>query len=106
MQKDRYFLYNQDCLDLLRNIIEESIDLIVTDPPFGVNYKNSFYNDSEDFVKQESKKWLKEMYRVLKTNSHCYIFTGTKSLGFWLNNAEEAGFEFNNIINLQAYCNG
>lgn len=106
MQKDRYFLYNQDCLDLLPNIAEDSIDLIVIDPPFGVNYKNSFYNDSQDFVQQESKKWLKEMYRILKSNSHCYIFTGTKSLGFWLNNVKEIGFEFNNIINLPSYCNG
>ena len=106
MQKDRYFLYNQDCLDLLPNITEESIDLIVTDPPYGVNFKNEFYNDNADFVKTESKKWLKELFRVLKDGSHCYIFTGTKSLGFWLSNIEESGFEFKNIINVPSYCNG
>jgi DNA modification methylase len=77
-----------------------------SDLPYGVNFKNEFYNDNADFVKTESKKWLKELFRVLKHGSHCYIFAGTKSLGFWLNNIEQSGFTFNNILNLQAYCNG
>ncbi len=98
-------IFNGDCLELFTKIENNSIDTIVTDPPYGVNFKNDFYNDDKDFVKAESVKWLGEMFRVLKDGSHCYIFTGTKSLTFWLNNIENIGFEFKNIINVPAYCN-
>ena len=48
-----YHIYNKDCLDVLKNIPDNSIDLIVTDPPYGINFisnyrkekYNSIYND-------------------------------------------------------------
>ena len=95
-----------DCIDYLKNLHDGCVDCIISDPPYGVNFKNDFYNDNADFVKTESKKWLRELYRVLKEGSHCYLFTGTKSLNLWLTNIEESGFEFKNIINVPAYCNG
>ncbi len=97
---------NSDCLEYLSKIQDSSVDMIFTDPPYGVNYKNDIYNDNQDYVKEQSKIWLAEMYRVLKDTCHCYIFTGTKSLGFWLNNIEDSDFTFKNIINMQTYCNG
>lgn len=95
-----------DCLDYLKELPDRCVDCVVSDPPYGVNFKNDFYNDNADFVKTESKKWLREFYRVLKEGSHCYLFTGTKSLNSWLTNIEESGFEFKNIINVPAYCGG
>jgi DNA modification methylase len=97
---------NSDCLEYLSKIQDNSVDMIFTDPPYGVNYKNDIYNDNQDYVKEQSKIWLAEMYRVLKDTCHCYIFTGTKSLGFWLNNIEDSDFTFKNIINIKSYCNG
>ena len=95
-----------DCLEFLSKVENNSVDLILTDPPYGVNFKNDFYNDEKSFVREESKKWLTSLYNVLKEGCHCYIFTGTKSLVFWLNNIESSSFQFNNIVNLQSYCNG
>lgn len=106
MQEKINNIIHSDCLDYLTIIDNNTIDLILIDPPYGVNFKNNFYNDSADFVKEESKKWLKELYRVLKDNCHCYIFTGTKSLSLWLNNVENSDFQFNNILNVPACCNG
>lgn len=103
---DNTRIENINCLNFMSAIQNDSVDMIFTDPPYGVNYKNDIYNDDRNFVKQESKKWLAEMYRVLKDTSHCYIFTGTKSLSFWLSNIEESDFTFQNIINMQTYCNG
>jgi DNA modification methylase len=95
-----------DCLQYLKKLPDSSVDMILIDPPYGVNFKNDFYNDNADFVKTESIKWLQELFRVLKDNSHCYIFTGTKSLNLWLTNIENSGFEFKNIINVPSFCNG
>jgi len=106
MQEKINKIIHSDCIDYLANIENNTADMILIDPPYGVNFKNNFYNDSADFVKEESKKWLKELYRVLKDNCHCYIFTGTKSLSLWLNNIEDSDFQFNNILNIPTYCNG
>ncbi len=95
-----------DCLKYLKEVPDKTVSMILIDPPYGVNFKNDFYNDNADFVKNESIKWLQELFRVLQDGSHCYIFTGTKSLNLWLTNIEKSGFEFKNIINVPAYCNG
>lgn len=101
-------LYNDNCLKIMQDLVNvnKKVDCIITDPPYGVNFKNEIYNDSVDFVKKESSKWLDMMYQVLNDNSHCYIYTGTKSLCFWLNNIEKSPFIFKNIVHARAFCNG
>jgi site-specific DNA-methyltransferase (adenine-specific) len=34
-------IYNCDCLKGMKNISDESIDMIITDPPYGINYKSN-----------------------------------------------------------------
>jgi|11BtaG_2_1085332.scaffolds.fasta_scaffold00399_8 site-specific DNA-methyltransferase (adenine-specific) len=97
---------HQDCIKFTSSLEKESVNLIVTDPPYGVNFKTDIYNDSQDYITQQAPLWLNSMYNVLKDNSHCYIFTGTKSLRLWLNAIEDSDFIFQNIINLPSYCNG
>ncbi|AEA33602.1 DNA-methyltransferase [Hippea maritima] len=71
-------LYNADCLELLPCIPQESIDLILTDPPYGVgsnerngiNYKDEFYNVDEV---------SSFLYGSLKDNSRAYVFTAQKT---------------------------
>ncbi|QYC52156.1 DNA methylase [Staphylococcus phage vB_Sau-RP15] len=33
-------IYNEDCLEGMKKIPDNSVDLIVTDPPYLINYKN------------------------------------------------------------------
>jgi site-specific DNA-methyltransferase (adenine-specific) len=106
MQDKLNKIIQADCLDYLAELEDSAVDMILIDPPYGVNFKNDFYNDDKYFVQSESVKWLSELYRVLKNNSHCYIFTGTKSLNLWLTNVENSEFEFKNILHIPSYCNG
>lgn len=65
-----------DALDLIKILPEESMDLILTDPPYGINkegIKNS--KDLETFY-----KILPECYRVLKKDSFFITFFSTKLL--------------------------
>lgn len=103
-----------DCLDILKNIPDNSIDLIVTDPPYrtisGGNksekwkygYKNSilYKNDGKIFEHNDidHKKWLKECYRVLKNNSHIYIMTNVLNLFNLEKLATEVGFKVHNLL--------
>lgn len=77
-------LIHGDCFKELPKIPSDSIDLIITDPPYGVNYKSrnrkdnklkQFKDENIDFV-----FLLNEFFRILKPNSHCYIFSGYRTL--------------------------
>lgn len=102
-------IYNQDFL--LNNLPDKSIDLVVTDPPYkclsggrpkkkgqpsGILSKNDGkifdYND----IKPE--KWIPEVYRVLKENTHCYIMTNTINLEDYLRICRETGFQLHSVL--------
>lgn len=59
-------LYNADCLDVLKTIPDKSIDLTLTDPPYGINLKYSDYDDTEDNWYSLIAKVLPEIMRVSK----------------------------------------
>ena len=40
--EEQYKLYNGDCLEIMKNIKDESIDLIVTDPPYLIDYQSNY----------------------------------------------------------------
>jgi len=65
-----------DALEELKIINSESIDLIITDPPFNIGKKYGKYKDNlkkEDYI-DWCKKWLKECIRVLKNGGALYLF--------------------------------
>jgi len=61
-------IYNMDCLKGMKSINDNSIDLIVTSPPYNVGKEYSDYSDSLEWqeYKDWSKKWISECYRVLR----------------------------------------
>lgn len=100
-------IYYEDCIpNIPKKIPEESIDLIVADPPFGIafNGKGSQYNRKDKFVvsgyteiPQEdylefSRAWLKVLYPVLKKTGSAYIISGWSNLKEILIAIDEAGF--------------
>lgn len=94
-------LYHADCLDVLAKLQDESVDLIVTDPPWGINFDRSTqwtfryfgsYNDRPDEVITLLPKAFAEMGRVLKESGHLYIFHPIQFLEWWAERLTEAGF--------------
>lgn len=74
-------IYNGDCLEVMKTFPDKSVDLILTDPPYGMNYQSSWRTDKHDLIAfddPEDTTWLipflKEAYRVLKDDTHIYIF--------------------------------
>lgn len=100
-------LYNEDCLITMNKMIKEGrkVQLIITDPPYGVSFSNDFYDDSEDMVFELAPKWLKGMYDILEEGGHCYIFVPTIYIHKWIILSEEAGFKFKNIITTKCKFN-
>ncbi len=59
---------NGDCVEVMKELPEGSIDLIVTSPPYGVNIAYDVHNDDMEISEylEFTRKWLTEAYKVLK----------------------------------------
>ncbi|MFH1828724.1 MAG: DNA methyltransferase [Nanoarchaeota archaeon] len=65
-----------DCIKELNKIDSESIDLVVTDPPFNIGKNYGKYKDNrkkEEYLKW-CEEWLTECVRVLKDGGALYLF--------------------------------
>lgn len=100
-------VYNMDCLDGFKQIDDESIDLICTDPPYKITSRGGSGNMggywTSDIAKSgkifdnnsiEIKDYAKELYRVLKDKSILYIMTNNVNLIEMLNELTSVGFHF------------
>ena len=73
-----------DCLSVMKGIGSESVDLIVTDPPYNLSkdYGNNRDTWSHDEYTQFSQNWLGEAKRVLKPNGTLYVFMGVRYISY------------------------
>lgn len=87
-------IINGDCIDILRWMPSETVDLIVTDPPYGVRYKS---RDGRTIIGDNTLKWLypsfRQIYRVLKNNSMCLSFYGWQKADIFLDTWRAVGFQ-------------
>ncbi|MBE6852577.1 MAG: site-specific DNA-methyltransferase [Ruminococcus sp.] len=102
MEKDlRLDVYCGDVLEEMKKIDDESIDLIVTDPPYNLNKNYGNTHDTLEFAEylEFSKNWLKEADRVLKPNGTIYIFMGMRYISYIYNILDsELKYHFNSWI--------
>lgn len=89
----KYKLKCGDNIELLKKLPDNSIDSIVTDPPYGL----SFMNKKWDYDVPSVDFW-KEVYRVLKPGGHILSFGGTRTYHRMVVNIEDAGFEIRDQI--------
>ncbi len=57
-------IYAGNCLDMMKQIPTNGVDLILTDPPYGINLKYDKYDDTEDNWYKLMAKALPEIIRV------------------------------------------
>jgi len=82
-----------DCIEVMRTLPENSVDSIVTDPPYGL----SFMGKKWDYDVPSVEVW-KECQRVLKPGGYLLSFAGTRTQHRMCVNIEDAGFEIREII--------
>lgn len=73
-----------NCIEELKSINDSSIDLIVADPPYNVGKDYGNGSDKQPFDEYISftKQWLKECYRVLKSDGTIYVFIGFRYISY------------------------
>jgi len=82
-----------DCLDSLKSLPENSVDSLVTDPPYGI----SFMGKKWDYEIPSVEIW-REAMRVLKPGGHALIACGTRTQHRMVCNIEDAGFEIRDVV--------
>ena len=89
----RFELHLGDCLETLRTMPDNSVDSIVTDPPYGL----SFMGKKWDYDVPSVEIWA-ECLRVLKPGGHLLAFAGTRTQHRMAVRIEDAGFEIRDMI--------
>ncbi len=106
-------IYYGDAISLMKDIPDNAIDLIITDPPFAIDFKakKSNYNREpqnviegyNEILKKNyfefTLNWMREAYRILKITGSMYVFSGWTNLKDILNALDEVKFvTINHII--------
>ena len=106
-------IYNSDCILGMIELQPKIIDLIITDPPFAINFKatKANYNrtasrviEGYNEIKPEdyydfTYSWMSEAYRILKDSGSMYVFSGWNNLKDILMALDDVGFvTINHII--------
>ncbi|WP_213716399.1 MULTISPECIES: DNA-methyltransferase [Enterobacteriaceae] len=86
-------LSHGECLDVLRNIPGNSVDSIVTDPPYGIKFMGKAW----DYDVPSQAIW-EECLRVLKPGGHLLSFAGSRTQHRMAARIEDAGFEIRDMI--------
>ncbi len=99
-------IYLGDALSLIRQVPTGTVDLVVTDPPFAIDFRacRNNYNRSgcnvlkgyqevlpEDYA-GFTCSWMKEAHRVLRPHGSMYVFSGWNHLKDILEGLDQSGF--------------
>ena len=99
-------IYLGDALSLIKDVPTETVDLVVTDPPFAIDFRacRNNYNRSGFHVLEGYREilpeeygaftcsWMKETYRVLRPHGSMYVFSGWNRLKDILEGLDQSGF--------------
>ena len=98
-------LFQGDCLEVMKNIPDKSVDLVVTDPPYLMNYQSNRRKKEDRFDKIKNDKnnysliqeYFKECYRIMDDNTAIYCFCSWHNIDFFKSEFEK-NFKLKNII--------
>ena len=100
-------IYNIDCIEALKSMEENSVDLILTSPPYNLNIQYTDYKDNNtlDDYFDWCRVWIKECYRVLKVGGRFCLQIGcfqpslnAPTYATFTNICQDVGFTFREFI--------
>lgn len=113
----QYTILHGDCLDRLKELPDNSVDSVVTDPPYGLSKEPDITEVLTKWMAGEpydhghggfmGKEWdsfvphpdiWKEVFRVLKPGGHALVFAGTRTQDLMTVSLRLAGFEVRDVI--------
>ena len=94
--------YCMDCMELSAKLPDESVSLILTDPPYGIRYQNNFTSCPHPPIVGDNGidygRFADECWRILQNNAHAYFFTRFDCYPYHYQCLQEAGFSIKNCL--------
>ena len=95
-----------DCIDIMQSMPSESVDLVLTDPPYLVQYKA---RDGRRCTNDDNAAWLRpafhQLHRVLKPDRFCVSFYGWPWIDQFMAAWKEAGFRpVSHLVWVKKHC--
>tara|TARA_R110000868_G_C10841701_1_gene760106 strand:- start:102 stop:899 length:798 start_codon:yes stop_codon:yes gene_type:complete len=98
-------LYLRDCLEGMKELESESVDAVVTSPPYNLKIKYGTYADNKP--RQEYLEWIKDIFheckRVLTPDGHLFVNMGYSNIDPWV--GMEVGLLLRDDFVLQNHIN-
>lgn len=88
-------LFNEDCYEVVKRLEDNSVDAIVSDPPYDINFMNKGW-DKQSLI--TNKDFWGECLRVLKPGGHLLAFGHSRTSHRTATAIEDAGFEIRDTI--------
>ena len=88
-----YGVVNADCLDVMKRMSNNSVDAIVTDPPYGLDFMGKNWDHGVPGI-----EFWKEALRVAKPGAHLLAFGGTRTYHRLACAIEDAGWEVRDCL--------
>ena len=94
-----------DCLSEIKRLNDESIDSVITDPPYNISRENNFKTIGRtgvDFGEWDKGfdqlAWIEESYRVIRKGGSLFLFNDWKNVGEIAKYAETVGFDIKDMV--------
>jgi site-specific DNA-methyltransferase (adenine-specific) len=96
----RNLVLRGDCVEVMRTLPADSIDAIVTDPPYGIDFMGKDWDGfgTPHGFQTWTEQWAREALRVLKPGGHLLAFGGTRMYHRLATGVEDAGFEVRDMM--------
>jgi site-specific DNA-methyltransferase (adenine-specific) len=87
-----------DCLELMKELPDKSVDTIITDPPYGMNFQSNRSKVGHRHRKiigddNVDGRWVYESYRIAKDGGALLMFCDWKNSCEWRWTLEDSGFK-------------
>lgn len=85
-------IWHADCRDVLPTLVPGSVDLVLTDPPYGIGYASAWRTRMDGAPRQHAPSfgedefdasWIPDAYRLLRTDRYWYLFTRWDVIDRW-----------------------
>ena len=95
-------LHNGDCLEVMKSIPDGSVDMVLTDPPYGMSFVSNHRADKHKPIANDSSlEWIddlaSELHRIVKDDTAHYVFCSYHHIDKF-KQAFERYFKIKNIL--------
>lgn len=105
------YLINNDCLIIMEELIKQKfkVDCIITDPPYGINYK-AFRTNRGELINDDNLDWVDKFAKlcsqILKYGNHLYCFVDAENSAEFIQSFKKYGFKIRNLLTIPRAMKG